>query len=126
MAKKVRQKPEATEESRFEFPVFDERAFVHHELELTTGTILALLWAVIAGVLSGVLSLLAGGAGNDLFLALALVVGIAVVASSAVIFPRLHDSVDSYTRGDWAGLFMLEIFGWVGLWFLIAGVFAGR
>ncbi len=120
MAKKVRSRPEATEESKFEFPVFDERAFIRHELSLTTGSVLAIGWALLAAVLSSIISLIGGG---TLHLVGAASLGLLVVVSSGVLFPRIDRDFATYTRGDWASVFLLEIFAWLGIWLLLAGAF---
>jgi hypothetical protein len=119
MAKKVRQRPEETEESRFEFPVFDEVAYIRHELEVTLGMALAIVWAVLAGLLSTYVSIVGGSA---LTIAVPLALGAFVIASSFVAFPALHSTVASYTKTEWAGLIALEVFGWLGLWFLLSEI----
>jgi hypothetical protein len=116
MAKKVRQKPTETEESRFEFPVFDEAGYVAHELELTAGMALAILWAVIGGVLSAFVGYYASSLGIGGPIA----VGFVVVLSSFFAFPTVHDKISTYTRTEWAGVVALEVFGWLGIWFLLA------
>ena len=120
MAKKVRTRPEESEENKFEFPVFDERAFVDHELELTYGMMLAIVFAVIAGALSGLVSVAGGSA---LPVAVAVVVGLAVIIASPFAIRTLRGAASGYTKGDWAGLIALQFFGWLGLWFLIGELF---
>jgi hypothetical protein len=127
MAKKVRNRPEAAEEHKFEFPVFDEKTFIRHELELTTGSVLAIGWSVLAAGVSAVVSL-SGSLGSsgptaDLNLALAIFLGVVLVIVSALLFPRIDRGFASYTRGEWASIFLLEIFGWLGFWLLMAGAF---
>jgi hypothetical protein len=123
VAKKVRTRPEEAEENKFEFPVFDERAFVDHELELTYGMVFAVVFAAFAGLLSGVVSLVGGG---GVPVALAVLVGLAVIVASPFVIPRLRTEASGYTKGDWAGLIALQFFGWLGLWFLIAELFPPR
>jgi hypothetical protein len=120
MAKKARQKPEEkTVESTFEFPVFDEAAYIRHELEVTLGMGLAIVWAVIAGVLSTFVSILGG---SSLTIAAPLAIGILIILSSFVVFPAVHSSVSTYTKTEWAGLVALQVFGWIGLWFLLSEI----
>jgi hypothetical protein len=120
VAKKVRSRPEETEESKFEFPVFDEKGFVHHELDLTYGMAFGVVMAAVAGVLSGVLSLV-GGSSVPVVGPIAL--GLVIIVFSPLLLPRLSPATSSYTKGDWAGVIALEFFAWLGLWFLIAGTF---
>jgi hypothetical protein len=120
MAKKVRSRPEDTAESRFEFPVFDERAFIVHELELTLATIFSVVIAVLAGVLSAILTIYGGAA---LTLAAPVAVGLVVIIFSPFLLRFLRPQANEYTRGDWAGVILLELFGWLGIWFLLAGVY---
>ncbi len=121
MAKKVRNRPEATEEQKFEFPVFDEKSFIRHELELTTGAILAIGWAVLAGGISAIVSL--ANSASNLYLAGAILVGLVLLIASAFVFPRVDRGFAKYTKGEWASVFLLEIFGWLGFWLLMAGAF---
>ncbi|HEV2316982.1 MAG TPA: hypothetical protein VGV89_05340 [Thermoplasmata archaeon] len=123
MAKKVRSKPEDTEESKFEFPVFDEKAFIVHELELTTGMALGLTFAVVAGLLSALLSIFGG---TSLTLGAPIAVGILVVVASPFLFMTLHPATREYTKTDWAGVIALEVFTWLGLWLLLAGIIGTR
>ena len=119
MAKKVRSRPEEAEEHKFEFPVFDERAFILHELDLTVGMAVAVLFAVIAGALSAVVSSL-GGSGLPVVAPIAL--GIFLVILGPFLYRRWRPSSESYTKGDWAGMIALEVFGWLGIWFLIVSI----
>lgn len=121
MAKKVRQRPEETEESHFEFPVFDEVAFIRHELELTYGMLWAIATAVLAALASAVLVLTPD---PQLSVGPALFAGLAVVVASFYFMHRLRAPVRTYTKGDWAGVIALSFFGWLGLWFLLASLFA--
>ena len=116
MAKKVRTRPEETEEYRFEFPVFDERAFIAHELEMTYGMLIAVVCAVFAGAFSAVV---AWAGGTTLPVAVAAIVGLAVIVASPFVIRALRAAAREYTRGDWAGLIALQFFGWLGIWFLI-------
>lgn len=125
MAKKVRQNPVAVEESKFQFPVFDERGFIDHELELTYGMAMAVVWAILAGVAAaGIGTFLSRAAGTTVGISAAVGVGLVIVLTSLVIFPRLRTSVATYTKSDWAGIIALQIFGWIGIWFLLGSLLA--
>jgi len=50
MAKKVRRKPEEEAATAFEFPVFDDVAFVTKEFELMSALILASVIAALLGI----------------------------------------------------------------------------
>jgi hypothetical protein len=113
MAKKVRRKLEEEEEAAFEFPVFDEVAFVSKEFELTFALALAGAFAVLFGVLSWALSV-SGLSGYIVF-----PLGLFLVALSPFIIRRLRTRSSIYTKGDWAGLIALEFFAWLALWFVL-------
>jgi Na+/H+-dicarboxylate symporter len=119
MAKKVRAKPEPVEESRFEFPVFDERAFISHELELTYGMAFGIVLSVLAGLLSAWITL---NVGSAIPVATPVVIGVGIMVATPLVFPRLRASAADYTKSDWAGVLALEFFAWLGLWLLIAGM----
>jgi hypothetical protein len=117
VAKKARRRLDADEEFRsFRFPVFDETAFVRHEFEQSVATGIAFAFAVVLGLFSFALTKV----GLPWFGPL--VLGILVIAFSPTVFRRLRPGADEYTRGDWAGLLMLQVFGWLGLWFLFTDV----
>ncbi len=118
MAKKVRQKLEEAEQARaFEFPVFDEPKFLTHEFEQTSATLLAFGFALGLGLLSYLVTWLALPA------LLAAAVSLVVVVFTPWMVQRIRPSASQYTRGEWAGLLLLEIFGWLGFWFLFTDVF---
>jgi hypothetical protein len=116
MAKKARRKVEEAAEPPFEFPVFDLKAFLTHEFEMTTATTIALLVAILLGLLSWAL----GVVGIPWFVAV--VVAIVIIAVVPVVLTRIREETKIYTKGDWAGLFLMEIFGWLGFWFLFANL----
>ena len=115
MAKKVRPKSEE-EAGGFEFPEFDESKFVHHEFEQTVATALAFVLGLVFAGLSFAL-----GALNITFV-LPLVGGLAGIVASPYLIGRLRPLATEYTRGEWAGLLLLEIFSWLGIWFLLTDV----
>ncbi len=116
MAKKARRKIEEAAEPPFEFPVFDSQAFLVHEFEMTTATTIALFVAILLGVLSWSLSVV----GLPWFVPVGASIGI--IAAVPFVMPRLRDEAQLSTKGDWAGLFLMEIFGWLGFWFLFANL----
>jgi hypothetical protein len=116
MAKKARRKLEEAAEPPFEFPVFDAQAFLRHEFEMTTATTIALFVAVLLGLLSWAL----GVVGLPWFVPVLL--SIAIIAAVPVVLTRLREEAKSYTKGDWVGLFLMEIFGWLGFWFLFVNL----
>ena len=116
MAKKVRKKLEEEEAASFEFPVFDEVGFVTKEYELMGGVILAGVIAVVLGLVGWAMSV-AGLPWYPPFL-----VGLAGIIASPYVIRRLRERTRLYTKGDWAGLIMLEFFGWLALWFVLLNV----
>jgi hypothetical protein len=113
MAKKVRRKLEEEEAAAFEFPVFDEVAFVTKEFEMTYALAIACLFTVVLGVLGWVLSVM------GLFWYIVFPVGLILLALSPFAIRRLRPRSSIYTKGDWAGLIALEFFGWLALWFVL-------
>jgi hypothetical protein len=116
MAKKARKKVEEAAEPPFEFPVFDTKSFLTHEFEMTTATTIALFVAILLGLMSWALSVVA--------LPWYVPVGIAilVIVLLPIVLPRIRAEAETYTKGDWAGLILMAIFGWLGFWFLFANV----
>jgi len=119
MAKKVRRKLEEEEAAAFEFPVFDEAAFVTKEFELTYALTMMAVFAVLLGILSWVMTVL-GVPWEASF-----PVGIFLVVVSLLVIRRLRPRSFNYTKGDWAGLFALGFFGWLALWFVLVNLSPG-
>jgi Flp pilus assembly protein TadB len=117
MAKKVRRKAVEEHRAAFEFPEFDERAFLSHEFEQTVAVTVAILVAIGLGVLSWALVF----AGIPWFVPVAL--SLAIVILVPILLPRFRSQARQYTKGEWAGLLMTAIFGWLGFWFLFLNVF---
>ncbi|HKV89877.1 MAG TPA: hypothetical protein VJQ43_01625 [Thermoplasmata archaeon] len=117
MAKKARRRlDEEQEANAFEFPEFDVTKFLRHEYEQTAATGIAIGLAVALGFLSWALDR------AGLPYVVAAVVGLAVVAFSPYLFQRVRPASEEYTKGDWVGLILTELFGWLGLWFLFLQV----
>ena len=121
MAKKARRRTEeqAKEEEshHFQFPEFEELKWILHELELSLALAVAFVITVGLAVLSW-----AYDQATSSFLFLPLLVGIGVIAFSPTIIQKLRPLSHEYTRGDWAGLIVVELLGWLGLWFLFLNV----
>lgn len=113
MAKKVRRKLEEEEAAAFEFPVFDETAFISKEFEMTTA--LAIAGAVTVGV--GVLDWIMSVAGLNGFVPF--FIGIGLIILSLMLIRQYRPKSSIYTKGDWAGLFALEFFGMLAIWFVL-------
>jgi hypothetical protein len=113
MAKKVRRKLEEEEEAAFEFPTFDEVAFVAKEYELTYGLAFASGITIFMGILSWALSV------SGFYWFVVFPLGILLLVASPYIIRTLHAKSSIYTKGDWAGLIALEFFGWLALWFVL-------
>lgn len=113
MAKKARRKLEDEDTPAFEFPEFDEAAFVEKEFELGTGLALVGLITILVGVVAWVMSVL----GLPWFAPL--VLGFVIMAATPTLVARLRPRSSLYTKGDWAGLLAFEFFGFLALWFLL-------
>ncbi|MCI4336113.1 MAG: hypothetical protein L3K17_02820 [Thermoplasmata archaeon] len=115
MAKKVLKKLEEDDEYRhFEFPPFDEAKFLAHEFEQTSATVIAFLLAIVLGVVSYLVTRTPLGALGGLGAAVVLIV------TTPWIVQRLRPQSTEYTKGEWAALLLMEIFGWMGIWFLLS------
>ena len=113
MAKKVRKKPDELDEYRtFQFPSFDEQRFLTHEFDQMAGTLAAISIAVGLGIASFFITHL----GID-YVPIALAV--VVTFLSPYLIRRIHRPVTPFTKGEWAGFFLMELFGWLGIWFLL-------
>lgn len=118
MAKKARRKMEEAEEAHhFEFPAFDEAKFVLHELEQSRALLIAFVLTVALAVLSWAFDRVVGA-----LVFVPLLIGIGVIAFSPSVIQRIRPLAHEYTRGDWAGLIVVEVMGWLGLWFLLLNV----
>ncbi|NNN18146.1 MAG: hypothetical protein HKL79_07290 [Thermoplasmata archaeon] len=114
MAKKVRGKPgTADEEPPFEFPVFDDRAFLNHEYEITRGMLIAGGVALLLGIISWAID--TASLPWELPPVLALIVLLALYS----LVTRLHPRARIYTKGEWATLYAVVFFGWLASWFLL-------
>ncbi len=113
MAKKVRRRLEEEEAAAFEFPPFDEATYATKEFELGMGLLVVGIITVVIGFASWALSI----AGLTVWVPLA--VGIFVIVLSPFVIQRLRKRSTLYTKGDWAGLIAMELFGWFALWFLL-------
>jgi hypothetical protein len=113
MAKKVRRKPAEEQGPAFEFPVFDEVAFVTKEYEMTSALALTAGFTVLVGILSWALSV------TGLLWYIVFPIGILLIALIPFLVRRLRSRSSTYTKGDWAGLVALEFFGWLALWFVL-------
>jgi len=116
MAKKVRRKLEEEEAAAFEFPVFDEVGFVTKEYELMGGVTVASVIAVALGLVGWAMSVV-GLPWYPPFL-----VGLVGIIGSPYLIRRVRARSLLYTKGDWAGLLVLEFFGWLALWFVLVNV----
>jgi predicted tellurium resistance membrane protein TerC len=121
-----KKKLESEDEVGFEFPEFDEGAFIAHETEQTVATVIALGVAILLAVVSFAIDSVAGGhavGGTDPLVFVPPLVGVAVIIASPFVIGRLRPASTDYTKGDWASLLLIEIFGWLGIWFVLTDVF---
>jgi len=116
MAKKVRRKLEEEEAAAFEFPVFDEVAFMTKENEMGFALALAGLITVLLGLLSWAFTR------ANLPWWSAFGIGVLLVVVSPFLIARLRPMSKNYTKGDWAALIAMEFFGWLALWFVLVNV----
>ena len=126
MAKKVRKRLEEDQKLKeFEFPRFDVRKFILHELEQSYATALALSCALVVAAASWWLTV--QGLGNPgvglLPFALgSLALGIGGTFVMVFLVRKVRPLAEEYRRGDWAGLIVTYLFLWAGLWALLVDV----
>jgi len=116
VAKKARRKLEEEEAAAFEFPVFDEVAFVVKEFEMASAVAIATVLTLVLGAVAWILTR-SGIAWYFTFL-----VGLLGLVASPFVIQRVRARSDLYTKGDWAGLLALEFFGWLALWFVLVNL----
>lgn len=116
MAKKARRKLDEDEEYKgFRFPEFDEGKFLAHEFEQSIAGGLSIGMAIVLGFACWFVDRVA-----PVFVAP--LVGSAGLILSPFLIQRLRPLSAEYTRGEWAGLIAMELFGWLGIWFLLVDV----
>ncbi len=113
MAKKVKRKLEEEEEAAFEFPAFDDAAFVKKEFKLAQGLLIAGLLSLVAGFLAWGVTLIGGPWWGSFGL------GILLSALTPMIVGRLEPASTLFTKGDWMGLIFLVFFGYLAIWLLL-------
>jgi hypothetical protein len=95
--------------------------FVAHEVEQTTATGVALVIALSLAALSFLCDKFLGSVPFGLFVPV--VLGVAGIVASPLLLQRLRPASTEYTKGDWASLILLEVFGWLGIWFVLTDLF---
>ncbi len=118
MAKKAKRKLEEDDEYKsFQFPEFDDTKFLAHEFEQTYATAIAF---GVAGAMAVVAYLIDRA---NVPAVVAVVASILILLSAPFLIQRLRPLSTEYTKGDWAGLIVMMLFGWLGLWFVLLNVF---
>ncbi len=120
MAKKVRPKAadDTPAEPSFQFPAFDEQAFVSKEYEVTLGMVVAGLFTIVLGVAAWAVT------AASLPWELGVAIGFGGLIGVYPLVNALHPRSHVYTRGDWAGLMAVVFFGWLAIWFMLSDVIA--
>lgn len=114
MAKKVRpHTEEKPQEPSFQFPPFDEGAYIDKEFEISFGMAIAGLLAVAVGLISW------AGTTAGLPWPVQFVFGIAGLVGLYPMVHALHPRAHVYTTGDWAALLAVVFFGWLAIWFVM-------
>ncbi|MFI5418553.1 MAG: hypothetical protein ACHQ2Y_06635 [Candidatus Lutacidiplasmatales archaeon] len=122
MAKKAKRKLEADEEVRsFTFPEFDVPKFLRHEFEQSAATALAILFALVSGVAS--FGVDRASLPSVLSSVLPVAIGVALLVAAPFIILKIRSQSGEYTKGDWAGIIVTQLFAWLGIWFLLLNVF---
>lgn len=90
-------------------------------MEQTFATGFALAIAVLLGAVSFLIDKAIGGTSFGPFVPI--VVAIPVIVLTPWILQRLRSGKPEYTRGDWATVILMELFGWLGIWFVLTNLF---
>lgn len=114
MAKKVRGKPGTEEvDPPFEFPKFDDRAFLDHEYEITRGLLIAAGISLLVGIVSWAIDV------ARLPWEIPPVLALFVLIFLYSIIRELHPRARIYTKGEWATMYAVVFFGWLASWFVL-------
>ncbi len=121
MAKKAKKKIEEDDEYKaFSFPEFDVRGFIHHELEQTSATGIAVILALAVAIASWVLTSYGEGAGlTTSFAVISALLGLAGAVSLPFLIRFVREKAEEYRMGDWASLIAIYVFLWLGVWSLL-------
>jgi len=114
MAKK-RKKGKEKEEEEYEFipPEFDEREFIQKEIRDSKAVIITVIYAIVLGAVSGVISAL-----NSSFVGLAFVVAIVGIFTLKPLYDFLNIETKGFQKRNWAGNIGTFFFTFLAIWVL--------
>jgi hypothetical protein len=115
MAKK-RRKSDEEQEEEYEFrpPEFDEKEFIQKELADTRTVIFTVLYAILLGVVAGLLS-----AADRGFMGPAFLISIAGMFSLPWIYPILGIDSKAFQKRNWLGNIGTFFFTFLAIWILL-------
>lgn len=115
MAKK-RKKGKEPEKEEYEFipPEFDEEDFIRKELRDSKAVIVTVIYAILLGVLAGVVSVL-----NRSFVGLAFLIAIAGMVTLKPIYDFLKIDTKGFQKRNWAGNIGTFFFTFLAIWVLM-------
>ncbi len=115
MAKK-RKKGKEKEEEEYEFipPEFDEKEFIGKELRDSKAVIITVVYAILLGVVAGVISAL-----NRSFVGLAFIVVIAGILTLKLVYEFMGIDTKNFQRRNWAGNIGTFFFTFLAIWILL-------
>ncbi|MBN1677015.1 MAG: hypothetical protein JW880_00605 [Candidatus Thermoplasmatota archaeon] len=117
MAKKRKKTKAEKEEYEFRPPDFDEKEFLKKEMKDTKTLIWTVLYAVLFGIIAGLLML----ASEDL-LGVAFMVGIAGIVSLKYFYPLIKVDITSFQKKNWLGNIATFFFTFLAIWVLLLNV----
>lgn len=115
MAKK-RRKSEKEPEEEYEFkpPEFDEREFLQKELAETRSVIFTVLYAIVLGVVAGLLC-----ASNTAFLGPSFLIAIGGMLSLPYVYPMFKIDSKAFQKRNWLGNIGTFFFTFLAIWILL-------
>ncbi len=115
MAKKRRKSDkEPEEEYEFRPPEFDEKDFIRKELAETRSVVFTVLYAVVLGVVAGLLS-----AADTTFMGPAFLIAIAGMISLPWVYPIFKIDSKAFQKRNWLGNIGTFFFTFLAIWILL-------
>jgi hypothetical protein len=114
MAKKRKKGKEKEEEYEFIPPEFDEKEFIRKELRDSKALIVTVIYAILLGIVAGVISAL-----NRSFVGLAFLVVIAGLFMLKFVYEFLRIDTHGFQKRNWVGNIATYFFTFLAIWILL-------
>jgi len=114
MAKKKKKDKKPEEEYEFTPPDFDEKEFLRKELRDTRTALLTVAYAIVAGMIAGLISM-----ASRALIGVAFLVVIAGIFSLKYYYRLLKVDMSSFAKKNWAGSIATYFFTFLAIWVLL-------